>query len=128
MIRVAIAEDHPEMRVVLRLLIRLSVDMELIWEAVNGQEALDYVQRLPPDVLVMDIQMPLLDGWMATKKIVAMGLQTQVILISGHIGSYIATKSAEVGARGFILKDDLAELLPQAIKAVVHGEMFFRKP
>ena len=126
MIRVAIAEDHSEMRVVLRLLIRLSVDMELIWEAVNGREALDNVQRLPPDVLVMDIQMPLMDGWMATKKIVALGLQTQVILISGYVGGYIATKSAEVGARGFIIKDNLAERLPLAIKAVARGETFFK--
>lgn len=126
MIQVAIAEDHAELRVVLRLLIGLSIDMKLIWEARNGQEALEYVQRLPPDVLVMDIQMPVLDGWLATKQIIGLGLHTQVILISGYKGNYIVTKSAEVGARGFVLKDHLAESLPTAIKTVVRGETFFR--
>jgi len=125
LIRVAVAEDHPEMRVVLRLLVKLSTDMKLVWDGNNGQEAVDAVKRLQPDVLVMDIQMPRLDGFSATLQIVELGVHTQVILISGHIGSYIAMKSAEVGAKGFVPKDDLATSLPLAIRAVYRGETFF---
>jgi len=124
-IRVAIAEDHPEMRVALRLLLKLSSEMELIWEGSNGQEAVDRVKELQPDVLVMDIRMPVLDGWKATRQILNLGLGTAVILISSYSGPEIARISAEIGAKGFVSKDDLAASLLPAIRAVYQGETFF---
>lgn len=125
MIRVAIAEDHAEMRVVLKLFIGLSSEMELVCEAVHGQEAVNCVKRLQPDILVMDIQMPILDGLEATKQIVKLGLRTQIILISLQRGSYIVTEAKNVGARGYLPKDDLADLLLDAIQKVYRGETFF---
>src|SRR5574341_1125538 len=74
MIRVALADDHAEMRVTLRLLLSLSKDIELVCEASNGQAAVDCVKRLQPDVLVMDINMPIMDGFAATKQIMNLSI------------------------------------------------------
>lgn len=125
MIRVALADDHPELRLALRLLLRLSDEMELVCETSNGQEALDCVINLQPDVLVIDIQMPVLDGLAATKQIIDVALPTRVLIISLTRGSFIARKAAEAGAKGFLAKDDLATYLLPAIEAVHRGELFF---
>ena len=112
MIRVAIVDDHPEMRVALRILMSLSKDIELVYEASNGQEAVDCVRRLQPDVLVMDIHMPVLDGFAATKQITDLSLPTRVILISSYKGSFIARQAAAAGAHGYVPKDDVPASLP----------------
>lgn len=125
MIRVALADDHPELRLALRLLLRLSDEMELVCETSNGQEALDCVINLQPDVLVIDIQMPVLDGLAATKQIIDVALPTRVLIISLTRGSFIARKAADAGAKGFLAKDDLATYLLPAIEAVYRGELFF---
>ena len=125
MIRVAIADDHPELRLALRLLLRMNKDIEIVCEAGNGQEAVDCVKNLQPDVLVMDIQMPVLDGFEATKQIADLTFPARVILISSYRGHFIATQAAAVGAKGFVPKDVAAELLLTAIKAVHRGELFF---
>ena len=127
MIRVAFADDHPEVRLALRLLLRLSDEIEIVCESSDGQEALDCVRSLQPDVLVIDIQMPMLDGFAATTQIVDLGLATRVILISLNRGSYIAGRAAAVGAKGFLAKDDMPVYLLPAIKAVYQGELFFRE-
>lgn len=125
MIRVAIADDHPEMRVALRLLLSLSEEIEIVCETNNGQEAVDCVQRLRPDVLVMDIHMPVLDGFGATLQIADLLVPTRVILISSYRGSFIAMQAAAVGAQGFVPKDELVTFLRQAIETVHQGETFF---
>jgi DNA-binding NarL/FixJ family response regulator len=127
MIRVALADDHPELRLALRLLLRLSDEMELVCETGNGQDALDCVTSLQPDVLVIDIQMPVLDGFAVTKHIIDLSLPTRVLIISLTRGSFIARKAADVGAKGFLPKDDLAVYLLPAIEAVHRGELFFRE-
>lgn len=125
MIRVAIADDHPEMRVALRLLLSISKEIEIIYVASNGQEAVDCVKRLQPDILVMDIQMPVLDGFAATKQITDLSVSTRVILISTDTGSFIARHAAAVGAQGFVPKDKVAKSLLPAIETVHRGETFF---
>lgn len=125
MIRVAIADDHPEMRVALQLLLSLSNEMEIVCVTSNGQEAVDCVKHLQPDVLIMDIHMPVLDGFEATKQIGGLSFPTRVILISTYIGHFIDTEAAAVGASGYIPKDDLAALLLSAIETVYRGELFF---
>lgn len=127
MIRVALADDHAEMRVALRLLLSLSKDIELVCETSNGQEAVDCVKRLQPDVLVTDIHMPVLDGFAATSQITELSVPTRVILISTDTGSFIVRKAAAVGAKGYVPKDKVAESLLEAIHTVHRGEMFFVK-
>ena len=125
MIRVAIADDHPEMRVALQLLLNLSNEMEIVCVTNNGQEAVDCVKHLQPDVLVMDIHMPVLDGFEATKQIIGLSFPTRVILISTYTGHFIAMQAAAAGAKGYVPKDDLTTLLLSAIETVHRGELFF---
>jgi DNA-binding NarL/FixJ family response regulator len=113
------------MRLVLRLLLRLYPEIDVIGEAVNGQEALDCVNLLQPDVLVMDVYMPVLDGWKATEQMVSQGVSTRVILISLEVGDYMIRKATESGAQGFVTKGDLATNLRAAILAVHEGATFF---
>lgn len=127
MIRVALADDHPEVRLALRLLLRLAEGMEVVCVASGGQEALDCVLNLQPDVLVIDIQMPEMDGFSVTRQIVELSLPTRVLIISLTRGSFIARKAAELGAKGFVAKDDLAVYLLPAIEAVHKGELFFKE-
>lgn len=125
MIRVAIADDHKELRLALHLLLKIPGDIEVVCETGNGQEAVECVRQLQPDVLVMDIQMPVLDGFAATRQITELGLPTQVILISTYKGIVIAREAAAAGARGFVPKDHVAEWLHKAIEKVYQGEVFF---
>ena len=125
MIRVAIADDHPEMRVALRLLLSMNKEIEIVCMTSNGQEAVDCVKRLQPDLLVMDIHMPVLDGFAATKQIIDLSVPTRVILISTDTGSFIVKQAAAAGAKGFVPKDDVAKLLMRAIETVHGGGLFF---
>ena len=125
MIRVAIADDFPEMRVALRLLLRLSTNIELVCNAGNGQEAVDCVKQHQPDVLVMDVHMPVLNGFEATKQIIELEIPTRVILISLHVGSFVTKQAVAIGARGFLPKEDVAESLLLAIETVHRGDTFF---
>jgi DNA-binding NarL/FixJ family response regulator len=127
MIRVAVADDHPELRLALRLLLHLSDEIEIVCEAANGQEALDCVKELLPDVLVMDIQMPVLDGFTATERILELGLPTRVLLFSINRGSFYARQAALVGAKGLLAKDDLGTDLLPAIQAVHRGETVYKE-
>jgi two-component system response regulator DegU len=125
MIRVAIADDHPEMQVALRLLLSLSEEIEIVCATSNAQDALDCVQTHSPDVLVMDIQMPGLDGLEATKQIVNLAVPTRVVLISIYGDSFLVRLAKEFGAKGFLPKDNVARYLIQAVEAVYRGEELF---
>jgi DNA-binding NarL/FixJ family response regulator len=125
MIRVAIADDHAEMQVALRLLLSFAEDVEVVCAAGGGQEAVDCVKQFQPDILVMDIQMPDLDGLEATRQIVGLGVSTRVILISIYRDSYLVRQAQEAGAKGFLPKENLAGSLRQAVKAVYEGQEIF---
>jgi Response regulator containing a CheY-like receiver domain and an HTH DNA-binding domain len=125
-IRVAIADDHPELRLAVRLLLYLSKEIKVVCENRNGQEAVDCVRQLHPDILVMDIQMPVLNGFETARQIVKLTVQTCVILISTYGERFFVSQAAEAGAQGFALKDDVPRLLLAAIEAIQHGEFFFK--
>lgn len=115
------------MRLALKLLLKLSAEIQLVCEAGDGQQALDCVQAFQPDVLVMDIRMPVLDGLSATRKLAELGLKTRVILVSSYTGGYVLMQASEVGAQGYVPKDQVARDLLPAIRAVHLGETFFVK-
>lgn len=126
MIRVAIADDHAELRLALSLLLSRSKAIELVCEASNGREAVECVKSHKPDVLVMDVTMPELNGFEAAKQIARLPVNTRVILISIHREPEYAEQAAAVGAQGFVSKDKLINSLIAAIEAVYRGEHYFR--
>lgn len=125
MIRVAITEDHPDMRDALRMLLSQSADVEVVYETDNGQGAVDCARRLQPDVLVMAVNLPVMDGFSAARQIHDLPVSTRVILISLDSGTFIVRQAAEVGARGFVAKDHAAQQLLSAIRTVYRGETYF---
>ena len=125
MIRVAITEDHPAMRDALRMLLSLSGEIELVSEMDNGEQAVDCAKRIQPDVLIIAVNMPGMDGFAATKQIADLPVLTRVILISLDSGSYILRQAAAVGAQGFVSKDNAAKQLLSAIRTVHQGETYF---
>ena len=125
MIRVALTEDHPDMREALRELLSMSRDIELVSETDNGREAVACARQIQPDVLIMAINMPVMDGFKATKQIADLPVPTRVILISLDTGRYILSQAAAVGAQGFVSKDQAATQLLSAIRTVHRGETYF---
>ena len=125
MIRVAITEDHPEMKDALRMLLSLSEEIQVVSETDNGQQAVDCARRIQPDVLIMAINIPVMDGFAATKQIADLLVPTRVILISLDSGSYVVRQAAAVGAQGFVSKDNAAKQLLSAIRTVHRGETYF---
>ena len=125
MIRVAITDDNPKILSSLRLLLGCSQEMQLVCETQNGEEAVDCAKRLHPDVLVMDVHMPVLDGFAAVKKIQDVAESTRVILMSLDTDRVTAKQAAAVGAKGFLPKDNAARQLLSAIETVSRGETFF---
>lgn len=125
MLRIALAEDHAELRTTIRLFLGLLKNIEVVFEATNGREAIEGVQRHQTDVLVMDMMMPELNGLEAAKKIADLSLPTRVILISSLQGIAPEQAAMAAGAQGFVCKDDLIQLLPVAIETVAQGGRFF---
>lgn len=125
MIRVAITDDNPKILITLRLLLSISKDMQIVCETRNGKEAIDCAKQLQPDVLVMDVHMPVLDGLAAARRIHQLPVGTRVILISFDTENAMATEAAAVGAQGFIPKDEVEKQLLPAIETVHRGDTFF---
>lgn len=125
MIRTGIADDHPELRTALRLLLGLAKDIEVVFEATNGLEAVKLVEQHQPDVLVLDMRMPELDGLNATRRIIFLSPFTRVILISSFDGKDVIQLARDARAHGFVHKGDLFQSLVTAIKTVYRGGQFF---
>lgn len=124
-IRIVLADDHTIMRNGLRLVLERQQDFEVIGEADNGREAIDLVIRENPDIVIMDIAMPLMNGIEAAKRIHEERLRTAVVVLSMHLDEGYILKALRAGARGYLLKDSAETDLIQAIRAVSAGKAFF---
>lgn len=124
-VRIVLADDHTIVRHGLRLVLERQADFAVIGEASNGREAIEVVVRENPDVAVMDIAMPLLNGIEAAKRIVEERLKTAVVILSMHSDESYILKALRAGARGYLLKDSAETDLIQAIRAVCAGKAFF---
>jgi DNA-binding NarL/FixJ family response regulator len=125
MIRVLIADDDASMRQVLGLLVRLEDDFELVGTVSDGQEAVDQVQQMRPDVVLMDINMPGLDGFVATQRIRAMAGAPTVLIVSNTFDDDSVRHALEQGAGGFVAKPDAYCELAAAIREVSRGKRYF---
>jgi DNA-binding NarL/FixJ family response regulator len=124
-ITVLLAEDHLIVREGLRALLKLEEDIQVVGEAGNGREAVELTVRMRPDVVVMDIAMPLLNGMEATRQILEAQPETKVLILSAHSDdAYVALVSA-IGAVGYLIKQSAAHVLPEAIRKVKAGKTCF---
>ena len=123
-IRVVLADDHTLLRKGLRALLNNEADMEVIAEAGDGAEAVRACQRLSPDVIVMDLSMPNVDGMQATAQIRDLGLDTRVLVLTMHNEEEYLLKVLEAGGAGYVLKQSADTELVHAIRAVHRGEAF----
>jgi DNA-binding NarL/FixJ family response regulator len=122
MIRVAIAEDHTLVREALRHLLTQSGRVQVAGEATNGREAVELVQRIKPDVLLLDISMPEKDGLQASMEIAAAGGPTRVLMLSMHTDDSYAVRAIRAGAAGYIQKTAKIDDLIDAIEQVHAGK------
>ncbi|AXE79155.1 response regulator [Streptomyces atratus] len=122
MTTVLIADDQPMQRFGFRMLLESQDDMTVVGEAANGHEALSLVSRHHPDVALMDIRMPLLDGIEATRRIIRAGARTRVLIVTTFDLDRYAYDGLRAGASGFLIKDALPEELLSGIRAVASGD------
>jgi DNA-binding NarL/FixJ family response regulator len=120
-VRIVIADDHGIVREGLHSLIAKQPDMEIIGEATDGRKALELVQELVPDVVVMDITMPNLNGIDATRQIIRDCPGVKVIALSMHSSTMFVSDMIKAGVTGYMLKDCLFDELAEAIRVVSNG-------
>jgi DNA-binding NarL/FixJ family response regulator len=124
-IRVLLADDHKLIRAGLVLVVQQQPDLSVIGEADDGRQAVQLVESLKPDVVVMDIGMPSLNGIEAARQITASRPDTAVVILSMHADEGYVLRALKAGARAYLLKDSATTDLVQAIRAVVEGKSFF---
>ncbi len=121
-IRILLADDHTILREGIRSILESEADLQVIGEAEDGHAVLKMVSDLKPDVVLMDIAMPLLNGLEATRQIKRQYPKVKVLVLSMHENEEYIRQVLACGAMGYILKDAAARDLIQAIRAVYHGE------
>ena len=124
-IKTLLADDHTIVREGLRSLLRADSGIEVVGEAHNGREAVKLTLALRPDIVVMDIAMPLLNGLEATRQMLAAAPATKVIILSAHSDDAYIDRVVAVGASGFLIKQTSAQILGTAIHQVMAGNHFY---
>ncbi len=123
-IRVLLADDHAVLRSGLRALLNMEPDMEVVGEASTGREAVEMAEKLQPDVTVLDISMPEMDGLAAAKALHEMGLPCRVVMLTVHAEDAYLFQTLQAGASGYVLKTSVDKDLMDAIRAAHRGEVF----
>ena len=123
-IKVLIVDDHTLVRDGIRALLAMVADTNVVGEAANGKEALEKVKRLAPDVVLMDLAMPIMSGLEATRRIRKRFPETKVLALTQYEDKEYIIPTIEAGARGFISKTSAFSELASAIQAVYHGGSF----
>lgn len=121
-IRVLVADDHSVVRQGLRMFLLVQPDMEMVGEAQNGREAVALVDQLAPDVVLMDLLMPQMNGIEATAAIKAARPETQVLVLTTFLEDQRVAEAIQAGAVGFLLKEVEAEELVRAVRGAARGE------
>jgi DNA-binding NarL/FixJ family response regulator len=124
-ISVLLAEDHTIVRQGLRLLIEADGDIEIVGEAKTGREAVQMTGDLRPEIVVMDIAMPLLNGIQATRQILRAFPATKVLILSAHSDPDYVEQVVKAGAMGYLIKQSSGEIVAKAIRELQKGKTFF---
>jgi DNA-binding NarL/FixJ family response regulator len=123
--RILIADDHPLMRKGLRLSIEEDPALKVVGEAADGEEALAQIEKLHPDIAVLDIEMPKLDGIGVAKEVRRRGLEVKIIYLTLHVDDEIFSSAVELGSKGYILKDSAVQEIVVGLRAVAAGRPYF---
>ena len=124
MIRILIAEDHLMVRSGIRALLEKSGELKILGEASNGQEAVEMVEKLKPDVLIMDIMMPRMNGIQAAQNIRKLRVHTNILLLSMYADEGLVYQALQSGVRGYVLKSSVSDELLWAVHAVASGNTY----
>lgn len=121
-IKVLLVDDHTIVRQGLKLILATQPDFEVIGEASNGREAAELAEKLRPDIVLMDIQMPDLNGIEATRRMVTANSRMRILVLSMHKEALYVREVLKAGARGYILKDTIDTELLSAMRSVARGD------
>lgn len=124
MIRVIIADDHHLVRQGIRALLEKDPELEVIGEAQNGQEALAFTSQIKPDVLILDINMPVMNGLDVTRDLTQACIPTSIVILSMYSDESLVKRAIQSGAKGYLLKKSIAEDLISAVKAAQIHEYY----
>ncbi|MGB5079691.1 MAG: response regulator transcription factor [Burkholderiales bacterium] len=123
-VRVLLADDHAVVRDGLRALLEGAQDLQVVGVAGNGRDAVAEAQRLRPDIVIMDIAMPELDGVEATRRIVDKCPETRVLILSMYLSAEHIHRALQAGAQGYVLKESAGDEVIEAIRAVRAGKRY----
>lgn len=126
--RLLLADDHEIVRRNLREIIEFKTDCVIVGEAVDGLQAVVLAKQFTPDIAVVDISMPGIDGLDAARQILKESPQTKILILTMHDASPIITKIQQTGVHGYLLKSEAPKGLPLAIDSLLHNQCFFGPP
>lgn len=123
-IKIIIADDHPIVRNGLKQAIEVDSNLVVLGEANNGEEAIELIDNLQPDIVVLDIDMPKMDGFTAARKIQTSRLDVKIIFLTIHSEEDLFHSAMDLGANGYILKDSVVTEIVNCIKTVAEGNFY----
>ena len=123
-IRVVLADDHPTIRGMVRSVLEQHPHFEVCGEAENGAEAIEEVKRVRPDVVVLNVTMPLLNGFQAARQIRKQIPETAIVILSSHADKHFIAEAKKIGARAYVPKSKIRQALVEALEAAVRGDDF----
>lgn len=123
-IMILIADDHPIVRSGLRAVLEKSAGMSVVHEADNGDTAMQLLRQSKPDVVILDVEMPLMDGFTVAKLIHDEGISVQVIIMTMHNDEQTFNRAMDIGVNGFVLKENAVVDIVNAVHVVMEGKHF----
>ena len=127
-LRILVVDDHPSIRRMLRAFLELNPEWNVCGEAADGWEAVAQTTDLHPDVIIMDLEMPRLNGLEATRKIHKMSPSSRILILTLHENSSLPKIAQDSGAQGYVLKSEPFDVLTHAIETVGGTDRFFVSP
>jgi len=123
-IRVLLADDHGLVRAGLKTILEQAPDIRVVAEASNGMEAIQEFERVRPDVAILDISMPMMDGMEAVKRLISSDRNGRILVLTMHPERYYAVRALKAGALGYITKGTSSQELHSAVRAVARGKRY----
>lgn len=121
-IKILVADDHTIVRQGLKLILSAQADLQVVGEAANGREAVELAEKLRPDIVLLDVAMPELNGIEATRKMMESNSRIRILVLSMHKEAVYVREILRAGARGYILKDAIDTELLSAVRSVARGD------